>query len=115
MVQVPIGGTCNEVPVVPPEMINGEIREVFLTLSRALTTHVNVGLSPRVNVGERTILSRLRDFVRINPPIFFVSKVREDPQEFLNEVYKIVHSTGVTSWEKVELASYQLKDVAQMW
>ena len=32
-VQVPIGGEGNEVPVVPTEMINGEIREALLTLS----------------------------------------------------------------------------------
>ena len=39
----------------------------------------------------------------------------EDPQEFIDEVYKIVHAIGVTSREKAELASYQLKDVAQVW
>ena len=39
----------------------------------------------------------------------------EDPQEFIDEVYKIVHATVVTLREKAELASYQLKDVSQMW
>ena len=39
----------------------------------------------------------------------------EDPQEFIDEVYKIVHSMGVTSTEKAEFILYQLKDVAQAW
>ena len=58
--------------------------------------------------------SRLRDFVRMNPPIFLCSKVGEDPQEIIDEVYKIVHAIGVTSWEKAESASYQLKDVSKI-
>ena len=34
--------------------------------------------------------SRLGDFVRMNPPIFLGSKVGEDPQEFLDGVYKVL-------------------------
>ena len=34
---------------------------------------------------------------------------------FIDEVYKIVHAMGVESREKAELASYQLKVVAQVW
>lgn len=44
--------------------------------------------------------------MRINTPIFFGSKVGRDPHEFLDEVYKIVHSNGVISKEKAELALY---------
>ena len=39
----------------------------------------------------------------------------EDPQEFLVGVYKVLSSMGVTSTEKEELASYQLRDVSQVW
>ncbi|KAK4733448.1 hypothetical protein R3W88_007709 [Solanum pinnatisectum] len=59
--------------------------------------------------------SRLRDFVRMNPLVFLGSKVGEDPQEFVDEVYKVVNVIGVTSIEKAELDAYQLKDVAQVW
>ncbi|XP_069148088.1 uncharacterized protein [Solanum lycopersicum] len=55
----------------------------------------------------------LRDFSRMNPPTFYGSKVDEEPQEFIDEVYKILHAMGVSSSEKVELATYQLKDVDQ--
>ena len=37
------------------------------------------------------------------------------PQEFLDEVYRELYAMGVISSEKVELASYQLKDVDQTW
>ena len=59
--------------------------------------------------------SRLRDFVRMNPHVFLGSKVGEDPQEFLDGVYKVLSVMRVTSREKAELASYQLREVSQVW
>ena len=55
------------------------------------------------------------DFTRINPPTFYRSKVEEDPQEFIDEIYKILYVVGLSTSEKAELATYQLKDVAQAW
>ena len=48
-------------------------------------------------------------------PMFFGSKVDEDPPDFFNEVYKISFDMGVSTIEKAELAAYQLKDIAQTW
>ena len=47
--------------------------------------------------------------------MFFGSKMNENPQDILDEVYKILYTMGVICNEKVDLASYQLKDVAQTW
>ena len=62
---------------------------------------------------------RLREFTRMNPPIFTRSKTSEDPQEFVDKVHKILVAMGTIYTGKVELTSYQLKDVAQtlckMW
>ena len=44
-----------------------------------MTTQANLSMVLRVNVLESTMTSRLIDFVRMNPPIFLVSKVGEDP------------------------------------
>ena len=63
-------------------MTNGEIREALLFLARATTTNMNKGIEPRVNVVETAITSRLRYFVRMNPPILLDSKVGEDTLEF---------------------------------
>ena len=84
--QVPIVGGGNDVSVVPPEFCNSNIREALLGLDRAVTTQENLSKVPRVNVVESIMTTRLRDFVRMNPPIFLVSMVGEDLQEFLDKV-----------------------------
>ena len=45
------------------------------------------------------------------------SKIDEDPNGFIDEVYKVlaIMWLKVSSIEKAELAAYQLKDVAQIW
>ena len=50
-----------------------------------------------------------------SPPIFTWTKTLEDPQEFVDQVHKILVAMGATYIEKAELSSYQLKDVAQTW
>jgi len=41
--------------------------------------------------------------------------VEEDPQSFVDEVYKVLAIMGLTTVEKADLASCQLRDVAQIW
>lgn len=53
--------------------------------------------------------------MRENPTIFLGSKDGEDHQEFIDGLYKVFSSMGVTSREKGVLASYKLKDVALLW
>src|SRR5687767_15256047 len=57
--------------------------------------------------------SRIRDFTRMDPPEFYGSKPNEDPQDFIEEIYKIVDIMGVATSVKAELAAYQLKGIAQ--
>ena len=59
--------------------------------------------------------SRLRDFSQKKNPTLYRSMVDEDPQEFIDEVYKILYAMGVSSSEKVVLATYRLLDVAKTW
>ncbi|WMV50145.1 hypothetical protein MTR67_043530, partial [Solanum verrucosum] len=51
----------------------------------------------------------------MNPPTFNGSKVDENPQGFIEEVFKVIDAMGVSPREKAELAAYHLKDVAQVW
>ncbi|WMV54579.1 hypothetical protein MTR67_047964 [Solanum verrucosum] len=51
----------------------------------------------------------------MNPPEFLGSQVGEDPQTFVDEVKKIIGVMQVIGNDRVELASYQLKDVAHIW
>ncbi|XP_049378101.1 uncharacterized protein LOC125842853 [Solanum stenotomum] len=55
------------------------------------------------------VASRVRGFTRMNPSKFHGSKVEKDPQEYINEVYKILMIMGVRPVEKEELVTYQLK------
>ena len=80
--QVRVVGGSDE----PLELSSKDIRETFLDLARAVTTQVNLSMVRRESVVESTMTSRLRDFVRMNPPIFLSSKVGEYPQEFIDEV-----------------------------
>ena len=60
-----------------------------------MTTQANLSIVPWLNVVESTMTSNLRHIVRMNPPIFLGSKVGEDPQEFLDGVYKVLNIMGV--------------------
>ena len=86
----------------PSELSNSDIREALLALSRIVTTQANLCMVPRVNVVERTMTSRLKDFVRMNSPTFVRSKIEEDAQQFLDGVYKVLSATRVTYREKIE-------------
>ncbi|WP_353806047.1 hypothetical protein, partial [Acinetobacter baumannii] len=51
----------------------------------------------------------------MNPPTFYGSKVEEYPEEFIDEIYKLLYVMGLTTGEKVEISTYQLKGVSQTW
>ena len=51
----------------------------------------------------------------MNPAIFYGCEVEEDPQEFIDKFYKILLAMRLSTSEKAELATYQIKDVAQAW
>ena len=61
-----------------------------------MTTQANRDVAPRPHQQVTTIASRLRVFTWMNTPTFYGSKVDEDPQEFLDEVYEVLYSMGVT-------------------
>ena len=62
-----------------------------------------------------THTSRFCDFINRNPPTFYGTNVDEDPQSFIAEIFKVVDSLAVTSRERVELATYKLKHMGQVW
>ena len=51
----------------------------------------------------------------MNSPKFLGLQTNKDPQNFLDHIKKIFKVMEVTGNDQVELASYQLKDVAHIW
>ena len=60
-----------------------------------MASQINLTMVPRLNVVEHTMTSRFRDFVRMNLPMFLGSKVDDDPQKFLDAVYKVLSVMGL--------------------
>ena len=90
-------------------------KQAAIVQAQDMTAQENREISPRAHQYVSTMASHLRDFTRINHPIFYGSKFEEYPQEFIDEVYKILYSIGVSLSEKAELATYRSKDIAQTW
>ena len=51
----------------------------------------------------------------MNLPEFLGSQTCEDPQNFENEIKKIFEMMQVTRNDRIELASYKLKDLPHIW
>lgn len=65
-----------------------------------MIAEVNQVIGPHVPHYASTMAYRLRDITRMNPPTFYGSRADEYPNDFLDEVYKILFSMGVTMGEK---------------
>ena len=66
-----------------------------------MTAQMNWEVGHRMPPHAITMVSYLRDLTRMNPHMFFGSKVDEDPQDFLDKVYNIL-VMGVNTGEKAE-------------
>ena len=74
--------------------------------AQAMTAQVNWNDIQKKNPPVRSMTDRQRDFTRMNPPIFTGAKTSENPQDFIDEVHKILVAMGATDIEKAELVSY---------
>ena len=109
-------------PINPPSLTDAEVRASLNKMAQAITMDtqdlnalVNRKDVQRNNPLVRSKADSLRDFTRMNPPIFAGSKTSVDTQEFVDEVLKILVAMGAFNIEKAEMTFYQLKDVKQTW
>ena len=92
-----------------------QMAQTITTQAQSITAQVAKEGVPRENPHAMTMASMLRDFTRMNSLVYYESKTNKDPQEFIDEVYKILCAMGVYEEAKAELTAYQLKDLAQVW
>uniref|UniRef100_M1DM16 Gag-pol polyprotein n=1 Tax=Solanum tuberosum TaxID=4113 RepID=M1DM16_SOLTU len=88
---------------------------VLMLLAQSVTNQNNQPVLILTNANGGSVAARVRDFVKMNPPEFLGLQTGEDPQNFIDEVKKIFGVMQVTRNDRVELESYQLKDVAHIW
>ncbi|KAK4729838.1 hypothetical protein R3W88_022826 [Solanum pinnatisectum] len=81
-------------------------------LSQAVTNQVGQQRGARQKEADTL---RIREFLRMNPPNFTGSSTSEDPESFVDELKKVFDVMNVANAERVELAAYQLKNIARTW
>nr|AAT39297.2 Gag-pol protein, putative [Solanum demissum] len=94
------------------EVSNAEFREAIRILSQAVTNQIGQQRGAR---REGADTSRIHEFLGMNPLSFIGSSTTEDPENFIEELKKIFEVMHVVDTERVELAAYQLNDVARTW
>ncbi|WMV57767.1 hypothetical protein MTR67_051152 [Solanum verrucosum] len=86
-----------------------EFQAVFQVLAQDMTTQVGREVVSLMNPIVGMVAIKVRNFTMMNPSKFYGSKVEEDLQQFVEEIYKIVKIMEVTPMEKANLDAYQLK------
>jgi len=113
----PVVPTVVHFPLVPPPSASEQdLREAMNFLTQLVAAQVQrQNAATPSTVQEEAAGSRVSDFLHMNPPVFTGSRVTEDPQRFIDEINRILRVMHISETEAVELASYQLKDVAIAW
>ena len=109
-------GNNNQPQPIDPlhEMVShAEFRVAFQMLAQEVTANTQAHASLRQENNLAAI--RICDFMRMNPPEFHGSRAGEDPHMYVDEMKKITHIMHMTEEKSMELASYQLRDVAYDW
>lgn len=106
------------VPIPPPRASDPDLKgaiQLFTQLNVAQAQRqyvcVNVPVATQGGIAE----SRIKDFRRMSPPEFTGSKLAEDPQQFIDEAYRICKVMQVSDTDAVDMAAHRLKDVVVDW
>jgi len=105
------------VPIVSPAEISGEqgMREAVQLLTRMVSIHERQ-LESGVDIQrDRSESSKVREFLHLAPSLFTGSSLTEDPQDFIDHIYRVLRVMHASVTEAVELASFRLRDVAILW
>ncbi|XP_047269505.1 uncharacterized protein LOC124899265 [Capsicum annuum] len=82
-----------------------------LVAAQAQRQNVDIPVATQEGIAK----SRIKDFLRMNPPEFTGSKLTEDPQYFIDETHRICKVMWVPNTDAVELDAHRLKDIIVDW
>ncbi|XP_070032372.1 uncharacterized protein [Nicotiana tomentosiformis] len=83
--------------------------------SKLVATQQQAKASASVGSSEGSGSSRVREFTALSPPKFTGTYQREDPQDFIDQLHRIIRVMHATEKEAVELAAFRLRDIAILW
>ena len=90
------------------QVSHAEFRATFTTLAQSMAAQNEWPPLITTNPVANPKAARVQDFTRMNPPSFHGSKPDEDPQEFIDQVQKVIDIIGVTYIKSDKLEAYQL-------
>ncbi|WMV58090.1 hypothetical protein MTR67_051475 [Solanum verrucosum] len=96
-----------QAPISPigENVTNEEVRSAFLMLAQVMKTLVSQEVVAPVNPIIGRAILRMRDFGRMNHRVFYGSKERDGPKEFIDEVSKArLVGRGLIEWEEFKSA-----------
>ncbi|WMV19146.1 hypothetical protein MTR67_012531 [Solanum verrucosum] len=102
------------VPVVSPLEISGEqgMREAVQLLTRMVSIHERQ-LESEVDIQrDRLESSKVQEFLHLAPPLFTGSSLIEDPQDFIDHIYRVLRVMHASVTKVVKLDYFRLRDVA---
>ncbi|TMW95400.1 hypothetical protein EJD97_008945 [Solanum chilense] len=99
-----------QVTINPTALTDGDVREALFPMAQAITAQAHVIISQTTkedsygeNPNARIIARKLRDFTKINPPVYLGSRTDEDHQELGDEVHKFFFLMGVMKGRRLSL------------
>ncbi|XP_069152662.1 uncharacterized protein [Solanum lycopersicum] len=106
---------ANVTPPIPNKKVsNADFRKAIKMLAMNVDNKNN-RVQSYMNENGGSITDRVRNFFRIKPPKFLGSYTSEDLHNFLDKIKNIFELMQVYGNDRVELTSYQPKDVAHIW
>lgn len=94
---------------------NDEFSVLFSCIVKCLIDHDSRMFMAPMNPRLGKEVTTVRDFIWMNLLELHGSKIEDNPQEFNDEIYKMLMVIGVTAIENKESATYQLNCVSYVW
>nr|XP_009757619.1 PREDICTED: uncharacterized protein LOC104210416 [Nicotiana sylvestris] len=99
--------------VLPSETGEQGVREAVQLLTRMVSIHERQLESGADTRRDRTGSSMVREFLHLSPPLYTGSSSTKDPQDFIDQMYRVLRMIHASVTEAVELASFRLRDVRE--